>query len=108
VAPAQAATQTFVYTGAEQTFTVPAGVLRVDIVAIGGSGASSGLQAPAAQASAGLGVTPGETLYVEGGWQRTGKRCRWRRGLQRWRCGRLRWRRRIGRADLAACGEPLA
>lgn len=74
---AQAATQTFDYTGGEQTFTVPAGVTSVELAAIGGHGgsaaASGGAAAPAASGGAAaqvtgtLNVTPGETLYVEVG-----------------------------------------
>ncbi len=68
VAPAQATTQTFTFTGAEQTFTVPVGVFHVHIVAIGGSGGASDLAGgAAAQVSGDLEVTPGQTLYVEVG-----------------------------------------
>ena len=82
---AQATTQTFTYTGGEQTFTVPAGVSVVEVLAIGGHG-GSGSNAPngpggvpGAPGSLGrpggvadevrgqLSVTPGETLYVEVG-----------------------------------------
>jgi Glycine rich protein len=69
---ATAATQTFFYTGAEQSFKVPAGVTTVGIVAIGGSGgraagAGGGLGGKPAEVSGNLSVTPGETLYVEVG-----------------------------------------
>ncbi len=68
VTAAQAATQTFSYTGAEQTFTVPAGVTSVDVTAVGGHGGSAAASGgAAAQVSGELGVTPGETLYVEVG-----------------------------------------
>ncbi len=65
---AQATSQTFNYTGAEQTFTVPVGVSSVQIVAIGGSGGASGVAGGvAANVTADLSVTPGQTLYVEVG-----------------------------------------
>jgi hypothetical protein len=57
--------KTFRYTGAQQKFTVPTGVIRVTVEALGASGAASG-------GSSGLGafvkatipVTPGESLDV--------------------------------------------
>jgi hypothetical protein len=59
---------TFNYTGAEQTFTVPAGVFSVQVLAVGGSGGTAGaLGGVGAQVSGDLSVTPGETLYVEVG-----------------------------------------
>jgi Divergent InlB B-repeat domain len=66
---AQADTVTFNSTGTEQAFTVPAGVTSVNVVAIGGSGGSFGLDLGGfgAQASADIAVTPGELLYVEVG-----------------------------------------
>ena len=65
-ASAAAAIETFSSTGKEQTFTVPAGVFRVDVTAIGGSGAASGgTGGTGAQVSGEVEVTPGETLYVE-------------------------------------------
>jgi hypothetical protein len=71
VAPAtaaQAITQTFNYTGAEQTFTVPAGVTSVEVLAVGGHGGSAARSAGVgAQVTGTLSVTPGETLYVEVG-----------------------------------------
>jgi hypothetical protein len=68
VAPAQAVTQTFNYTGAEQTFTVPGGVTSLQVVVIGGSGGDSEFSGGgAAQVTANLSVTPGQTLYVEVG-----------------------------------------
>lgn len=63
----------FTASGGEQTFTVPAGVTRVDVKlwGAGGGGAStasatfvSGLGGGGAFASGGLAVTPGETLTV--------------------------------------------
>src|SRR5947208_2605698 len=67
-AHAQATTQTFAYTGAEQTFTVPAGVSSVHVAAVGGSGGNTDRPGGvAAQVSGDLSVTPGETLYVEVG-----------------------------------------
>jgi hypothetical protein len=68
VAPAQATTQTFLFTGAEQTFKVPGGVTSIHVVAIGGGGGSSGgIGGVAGQVTGDLTVTPGQTLYVEVG-----------------------------------------
>jgi hypothetical protein len=67
-AAAQATTQTFNYTGGEQTFTVPAGVTSVEVTAVGGHGGSATASGgAAAQVTGKLSVTPGETLYVEVG-----------------------------------------
>jgi glycine rich protein len=67
--PALGATQTFISTGAEQTFTVPAGVTSIHVVAIGASGGAGGNSGGAggapAQVSGDLSVTPGQVLYVE-------------------------------------------
>lgn len=68
VATADANTQTFNYTGSEQTFTVPANVTSVEVMAIGGHGGSAAASGGAAAEARGtLAVTPGETLYVEVG-----------------------------------------
>lgn len=65
---AAAATQTFKYTGSEQTFTVPAGVSTVHVLAIGGQGGKSGAQGGSpAEVQGDLTVKPGQTLYVEVG-----------------------------------------
>jgi hypothetical protein len=59
--------QTFSYTGSEQTFTVPAGVTRVTIKASGASGQgeySSGAGALGGMIVATVRVTPGESLAV--------------------------------------------
>jgi hypothetical protein len=67
-ASAQATTQTFLFTGAEQTFKVPGGVTSIHVVATGGGGgSSSGIGGVAAQVTGDLTVTPGQTLYVEVG-----------------------------------------
>ena len=69
-APAQATTQTFLFTGAEQTFEVPGGVTSVEVVAVGGHGGASEALVPggaAAVVTGDLVVTPGQTLYVEVG-----------------------------------------
>lgn len=67
-ASAQATTLTYLYTGGEQTFTVPAGVTTLHLVAIGGAGGSSAvLGGAAAQVTGDLAVTPGEILYIEVG-----------------------------------------
>ncbi|MEX0992804.1 MAG: glycine-rich protein [Solirubrobacterales bacterium] len=73
--PAQAVTQTFVITGGEQTFVVPAGVTSLNVVAIGGYGGNGagsgsyigGLGGASAKVSGSLPVSPGQTLYVEVG-----------------------------------------
>lgn len=56
----------FVFTGSEQTFTVPADVFSVHVTAVGaaGGGLRPGL---GGTADATIPVTPGETLYVEVG-----------------------------------------
>jgi len=67
-APAGATTLSFSYTAAEQTFTVPAGVYSVHVLAVGANGAASaGAGGAGAQVNGDLEVTPGETLYVEVG-----------------------------------------
>jgi hypothetical protein len=67
-ASAQANSQTFTYTGAEQTFTVPAGVTTVQALAVGARGGNASKPGgAAAQVSGNLSVTPGETLYIEVG-----------------------------------------
>jgi hypothetical protein len=67
-------TETFISTGAEQSFVVPAGVTSLRVRAVGGAGeaafSDSPFQAPApagsgAVVTATVPVTPGETLYVE-------------------------------------------
>ena len=70
---AQAATTTFNYTGAQQTYVVPAGVFSVHIDAQGASGWSG----PTNQGGFGgsavgdLAVVPGQTLYIYVGGQGT-------------------------------------
>jgi Glycine rich protein len=72
-APARAATTTFTttfsYTGGEQTFTVPAGVTSVRVVATGGRGGAGPAAAGGVGAvmTADVAVTPGQVLYVEVG-----------------------------------------
>jgi hypothetical protein len=58
-------TQTFTFTGAEQTFAVPAGVSQINVVAIGARGGGGG--GFGARASADIATTPGTTLFVEVG-----------------------------------------
>jgi len=68
---AETKTETFKYSGAEQTFTVPAGVTSIHVEAIGGTGGT----APEGGAKGGLGarvsgdlaVEPEQTLYIEVG-----------------------------------------
>ncbi len=71
-----ASSQTFVFTGAEQTFVVPAGVTSVEVEAVGAAGADGELTVSGQLAGPGgagasvtgtLVVTPGEILYVEVG-----------------------------------------
>lgn len=59
-------TVTFDYTGAAQSWVVPAGVTSVDIEALGAQGydAGSDLGGRGGQASGTLAVTPGETLSI--------------------------------------------
>lgn len=65
--PAHAQTLTFAPTGAEQTYTVPAGVSSVQVTATGQAGAASSvvLGGRAAVVSGPLAVTPGQLLFVE-------------------------------------------
>lgn len=69
VAPAQATTQAFSFTGAEQTFAVPGGVNSISFVAIGGTGGSTAdaTGGEAAEVAGKVTVTPGQTLYIEVG-----------------------------------------
>ena len=67
---AGASTTTFSYTGGEQSYTVPAGVNSVSIVAIGAPGGAGQTGLPGgrgATVSGVVNVMPGETLYVEVG-----------------------------------------
>jgi hypothetical protein len=67
----------FAYTGAEQTYVVPAGATAVDVTAIGAAGGAGcigtfgtqpdGTGGEGAQISGAVPVTGGETLYVEVG-----------------------------------------
>lgn len=59
-------TQTFNYTGAQQNFTVPAGVTQVQVEVWGAQGGSNspGLGGLGGYAKGNLTVTPGQTLYV--------------------------------------------
>lgn len=72
---AAASTQTFSFTGAQQTYTVPAGVTAIHITAVGAAGENSSFDGTINRAKGGVGaevsgtlsVTPGQTLYVEVG-----------------------------------------
>ena len=74
-APAAATAATFTATGSEQTYTVPSGVTRVNVVAVGASGGagsgvfsqSGGPGGRGALVAADLDVRPGQVLYVEVG-----------------------------------------
>src|SRR5580704_7051871 len=71
-AAAVPASQTFNYSGAEQTYVVPTGVVTVDVTAIGAAGGTgcydTGVDGGAgAVESAEVAVAGGETLYVEVG-----------------------------------------
>jgi Divergent InlB B-repeat domain len=62
---ARADTRHFVFTGAGKTFTVPAGVTNLHIVAVGGAGGNAnGGGGFGARVSANLTVHPGEILHV--------------------------------------------
>lgn len=60
--------RTFLYTGKEQSFTVPSGVSRIRVIAVGGNGGGNVI-AYGGRVSAVIPVTPSETLtiYVGGG-----------------------------------------
>jgi len=60
--PAAAAPTTFSFTGAEQTYTVPAGITSIAVDAAGAAGELGG---KGARVRADLAVSPGQTLYVE-------------------------------------------
>ncbi|HTR72330.1 MAG TPA: glycine-rich protein, partial [Solirubrobacteraceae bacterium] len=61
-------TDSYAYTGVEQTFDVPAGIFQIHVLAIGANGGNGDEQGgTGAQASATVSVTPGQTLYVEVG-----------------------------------------
>lgn len=64
-------TMTFDFTGAEQTWTVPAGVTSIDIEAWGAQGGADGtaLGGLGGYATGTLAVTPGQTLYIYVGGQ---------------------------------------
>jgi len=64
----QKQSQTFSFTGSEQTFTVPAGVKQIRVIALGGSG-GGGMGARGGRVSAVIPADPGESLavYVGGG-----------------------------------------
>jgi len=72
---APVASQTFSYTGTEQTFTVPAGVTSITVDAYGAQGGSN---SPSTNVNFGgyvqadIAVTPGSTIYVYVGEQPTG------------------------------------
>jgi hypothetical protein len=64
------ATQTFTFTGAEQQFTVPAGVSSIHVVLIGGRGGAYGSLAAGgmgARVEGDLAVSPGMQLFIEVG-----------------------------------------
>lgn len=69
ISSAAAETVTFKNTGGEQKFVVPAGVVSVNVLAIGGQGATDGgiEGGDGAEVTAELPVTPGETLYINVG-----------------------------------------
>ena len=70
-----AVSQTFTYTGAQQTFTVPAGVTSITVDAYGAQG---GTNSPSTNINYGgyvqatIPVTPGSTIYIYVGEQPTG------------------------------------
>ncbi len=68
-ATAVTVSKNFTYTGGEQTYTVPAGVTSIQVLAVGGRGGNGNgpLGGAAEQITGQLSVTPGEMLYVEVG-----------------------------------------
>jgi hypothetical protein len=68
---ASADTASFASTGGEQTFTVPAGVTSLQVVAVGGRGGGT-FGGFGAVARATVPVTPGQTLFVNVGGNGTG------------------------------------
>ena len=65
-------TETFTYTGGEQTFVVPRNITTVEVRAVGGHGGDAGpvhraLGGDGAMIETPVSVSPGETLYVEVG-----------------------------------------
>lgn len=62
-------TRTYTTEATQGTFVVPAGVEAIDVVAVGGAGASSSAASGGlgARVEGALSVTPGSTLYVEVG-----------------------------------------
>ncbi|HEV7163698.1 MAG TPA: hypothetical protein VGN25_10625 [Solirubrobacteraceae bacterium] len=71
-APAGAVTTTFISTGVQQKFVVPADVTSVHVLAVGGAGGNGfgpggGAAGAPAEVSGNLEVLPGQTLYVEVG-----------------------------------------
>lgn len=55
------------YTGAEQSYTVPAGITLLQVEAVGGNGSPSGVAGVGMDLVVALPVVPGETLYAEVG-----------------------------------------
>jgi hypothetical protein len=90
-APTISGYQSFTYTGADQSFVVPAGVSSLDVVMRGAGGGGSSRQPAglfdAASGGAGayvtgtISVTPGETLRIVVGWSRAS--IVWRRWFRR-------------------------
>ena len=82
-AVASAATQSFASTGAEQVFTVPAGVYEIDAQLAGGNGANSSYSGGGGAGGAARGrvpVLPGQVLYVEVGGNGSGTSGGWNGG----------------------------
>jgi hypothetical protein len=67
VLAAGASAQTFSYTGAEQTYTVPAGASAIHVVAVGGTGVGDANAGRGGVVTADLPATAGSALYVEVG-----------------------------------------
>jgi hypothetical protein len=67
--------RTFYYTGAKQSFKVPAGVTKITIVGIGGKGGVERGEAPgyAGRTTAVIPVTPGDRLFVYVGGDASGE-----------------------------------
>ena len=75
-------TQTFNYTGSQQTWTVPAGVTSVTVDARGAQGGTSsyGTGGNGGRIQATLPVTPGQTLYINVGGQGSMSAAGWNGG----------------------------
>ena len=63
-AKVQSQTQTFNYTGSVQTFTVPAGITSIDVIAKGALGGTNNRGGQGGSVTATIAVTPGDVLNI--------------------------------------------